>query len=213
MAKAEKKRAGSKKAALKKEVGTKVASKKEGSKKDGSKKHPKGAAASNGQRKIEVTTVDLWFDPRCPWCWITSRWMLEVEKVRPVKTVFHVMSLSILNQDREGLSEEYRRGLDIGWAPVRVALAVEEQYGQEQLAAFYTAIGTRLHPRKEELSRETIEAALTDVGLPTELADAGQTGDNDDALRKSHHEGMDPVGDDVGTPAIHVNGIAFFGPV
>ncbi|HEX8487917.1 MAG TPA: disulfide bond formation protein DsbA [Propionibacteriaceae bacterium] len=143
---------------------------------------------------------------------MTSRWMLEVEKVRPVKTIFHVMSLSVLNEGRE-VSEDYRAGLDSGWAPVRVALAVEEQYGQEQLAAFYTAIGTRLHPQHEELSRATLEAALSDIGLPGELADAGDTGDNDDALRASHHAGMDPVGMDVGTPVIHVGDVAFFGPV
>jgi hypothetical protein len=158
------------------------------------------------------TTVDFWFDPMCPWAWLTSRWMLEVEKVRPVKTIFHVMSLSVLNEGRE-LSEDYRRGMDNGWAAVRVALAVGEQYGQEQLAAFYTAIGTRVHPRQEGMSRETVQAALADVGLPPELIELGDTGDNDDALRKSHHEGMDPVGYEVGTPVIHVNGVAFFGPV
>jgi hypothetical protein len=197
MAKADtKKRAGSKK-----------------SKGKSTKKKPSaGAAGSNGHRPIAVTTVDFWFDPRCPWAWLTSRWMLEVEKVRPVKTVFHVMSLSILNAGRD-VSEDYQRGLDAGWAPVRIALAVEQHYGQEQLAAFYTAIGTRLHPRHEELNRETLEAALRDVGLSPELADAGETGDNDDALRASHHAGMDPVGMDVGTPTIHVNGTAIFGPV
>jgi hypothetical protein len=158
------------------------------------------------------TAVDFWFDPLCPWAWLTSRWMLEVEKVRPVKTIFHVMSLSVLNEGRE-LSEEYRRGMDNGWAAVRVALAVGEQYGQEQLAAFYTAIGTRVHPRQEGMSRETVQAALADVGLPPELIEVGDTGDNDDALRKSHHEGMEPVGYEVGTPVMHVNGVAFFGPV
>jgi hypothetical protein len=158
------------------------------------------------------TTVDFWFDPMCPWAWMTSRWMLEVEKVRPVKTIFHVMSLSVLNSGRE-LSEKYQAGMDNGWAAVRVALAVGEQYGQEQLAAFYTALGTRIHPRQEGQTRETLLAALGDVGLPPELIELGDTGDNDDALRKSHHEGMDPVGYEVGTPVIHVNGVAFFGPV
>jgi hypothetical protein len=193
-------------------------SKKHGSKKHGAKKHGKkhddqspGKKASSGAAQ-ELTTVHFWFDPRCPWAWMTSRWMLEVEKVRPVKTIFHVMSLSVLNEGRE-VSEEYRAGMDAGWAPVRVALAVEEQYGQEQLAAFYTAIGTRLHPQQEELNRGTIEATLSDIGLPAELADAGDTGDNDEALRASHHAGMDPVGMDVGTPVIHVGDVAFFGPV
>ena len=158
------------------------------------------------------TTVDFWFDPMCPWAWMTSRWMLEVEKVRPVKTIFHVMSLSVLNDGRE-LSEKYRVSMDNGWAPVRVSLAVGEQYGQEQLAAFYTALGTRVHPKQEGLTRETVQAALADVGLPPELIELGDTGENDDALRASHHAGMDPVGYEVGTPVIHVNGVAFFGPV
>jgi hypothetical protein len=167
------------------------------------------AAASTA---TERTVVDFWFDPLCPWAWLTSRWMLEVEKVRPVKTVFHVMSLSVLNDGRD-LSEDYRRMLDNAWGPVRVALAVERDYGSEQLAAFYTAVGTRVHVRKEELSPETVEAALADVGLPAELIEVADTGDHDDALRASHQAGMDPVGMDVGTPVIHVGGVAFFGPV
>lgn len=166
-----------------------------------------GAAGGTG-----TTTVDFWFDPICPWAWMTSRWMLEVEKVRPVTTVFHVMSLSVLNEGRD-LPDTYRELLDRGWTPVRVALAVDEQYGQEQLRAFYTAVGTRIHNQQQGPGRDTLEAALGDVGLPPELADAGDVGDNDDALRASHHQGMDPVGQDVGTPVIHVGDVAFFGPV
>ena len=159
-----------------------------------------------------ATTVDFWFDPLCPWAWLTSRWILDVETVRPVKTCFHVMSLSVLNQGRD-LSEDYQRTMDQGWGPVRVAMAVGEQYGQEQLAAFYTAIGTRIHEGGESLGRDTILGALADVGLPPELADRADTGDHDDALRASHDTGMAAVGSDVGTPVIQVNGAAIFGPV
>jgi hypothetical protein len=162
--------------------------------------------------KTTTETVDFWFDPACPWAWLTSRWMLEVEKVRPVTTVFHVMSLSVLNEDRD-LPGDYRSFLNRNWGPVRVALAVEEEYGQDKLREFYTAIGTRFHPGQQDRDRITTEKALADVGVPVSLADKGETDANDDALRRSHLAGMDPVGLDVGTPVIHVNGAAFFGPV
>lgn len=159
-----------------------------------------------------MTNVDFWFDPTCPWAWMTSRWLLEVEKVRDVKTTFHIMSLGVLNEGKD-IPEEYAEHMLDTWAPVRVALAIEERAGSEKLAEFYTAIGTRLHNNGEENGRALIEAALTDVDLPTEMADAGETDANDEALRRSHHEGMDPVGDEVGTPVIHINGKALFGPV
>jgi len=160
-----------------------------------------------------VTEVDFYFDPACPWAWMTSRWMLQVEQVRPVHTTFHVMSLAVLNEGRDELPQQYQDLMASAWAPVRVCIGVEEQYGQEKLREFYTAIGTRFHLGKETRGRETIVAALADVGLPEELAELGATDANDAALRASHHRGMDPVGNDVGTPVIHIEGVAFFGPV
>lgn len=157
--------------------------------------------------------VDFWFDPVCPWAWMTSRWMLEVEQVRDVRTTFHVMSLAVLNEGREGLDDDYREFLDTAWAPVRVALAVEREHGQDALRAFYTALGTRFHPGAEPRTRATVEAALAECDLPLGLADAGDTDEHDEELRASHSAGMDPVGQDVGTPVIHVNGMALFGPV
>ena len=156
--------------------------------------------------------VDLWFDPMCPWAWMTSRWLLEVERVRDIELGFHVMSLSVLNEGRD-LSPEYRASMDNGWAAVRVALGVERENGQQALSDFYTALGNRYHPGGEPRERATLEAALADVGLPVTLADLGETDEHDDELRRSHHEGMDLVGDDVGTPVIHLNGQGLFGPV
>ena len=156
--------------------------------------------------------ADFWFDPRCPFAWITSRWILEVEQVRDIDVRWHVMSLAYLNKDKN-VSDDYRKGLEKAWGPVRVCIAAEQKYGAEALLPLYTALGTRIHVHKEEVSRAMVEAALADADLAVELADAMEDESFDDAVIASHHEGMDAVGDDVGTPTIHFNGTAFFGPV
>ncbi|MBB1510581.1 DsbA family protein [Tessaracoccus sp. MC1756] len=159
-----------------------------------------------------TTHVDFWFDPVCPWAWMTSRWMLEVEKVRDVKTTFHVMSLSVLNDGRD-LPSGYQELMGKAWVSARAALLVEQRHGSEKLLEFYTEIGTRFHLNDEERSPETVSAALAAVGADADIVDIAQTGDIDDDLRRSHHEGMDPVGDEVGTPVLRVNGMSLFGPV
>lgn len=149
----------------------------------------------------------------CPWAWIASRWMLEVTEVRPIDVRWHIMSLAYLNEGKDDLSERYEEMLRTAWAPVRVVMAAAREHGDKVLEPLYTAMGTRFHNQGEPRERTTIVAALADVGLPESLADAAERTDLDDAIRASHHEGMDQVGYEVGTPVISINGIAFFGPV
>lgn len=165
-----------------------------------------------------ATNADFWFDPLCPFAWITSRWILEVEQVRDISVTWHVMSLAYLNQDKD-VSEEYSSMLQSGWGPVRVCIAAEQRHGQEVLLPLYTALGTRIHNdgralhEQEDGARGLVAEALAEAGLEADLIEAMADAGLDDAVAKSHHAGMDQVGDDVGTPTIAFEGAAFFGPV
>ena len=159
-----------------------------------------------------TTHIDLWVDPACPWAWITSRWLLEAKQVRDADVRFHVMSLAVLNEKNE-VPEHYKELMAQAWKPVRLLIAAEQAHGNEVVEPLYSAIGRRYHVEGIKDLSVILPEALAEAGLPAALINATTDESLDTALRASHHQGMDPVGMDVGTPVIHVNGEAIFGPV
>jgi 2-hydroxychromene-2-carboxylate isomerase len=160
--------------------------------------------------------VQFWFDPLCPWAWITSRWMLEVEKVRPVRTEWRIMSLAYLNlvqHEGKGLTADYLERMSRAWEPVRVCAAAAQHSGPGVLGPLYTAIGTRIHVQGRREDPAVIPEALAEVGLPGSLADAAGSTEFDELIKHSHNEAFDDVGLDVGTPVVRIRGKALFGPV
>ncbi|WP_159702818.1 DsbA family protein [Arthrobacter sp. 18067] len=159
-----------------------------------------------------VNKADFWFDPVCPFAWITSRWIGEVEQVRGIQTEWHVMSLSVLNEDRD-LPADYRAMMDDSWGPVRVIIAAQELHGSTYVKPLYDAMGEQIHHEGNKDRASVIQKALAEVGLPADLARFAVSDEYDAQLRTSHEAGISLVGQDVGTPVVAFNGTAFFGPV
>lgn len=157
-------------------------------------------------------SAEFWFDPLCPWAWMTSRWMGEVQQVRPIDVTWHPFSLAVLNEGRE-LPPEYRELMDRGWGPARVVTAARELHGQEVVKPLYDAIGTAIHPGGVSDYDEAIAIGLEKAGLPADLAKFAASDEYDPQMRASTQDALDRVGDDVGTPVISVDGVSFFGPV
>jgi len=170
-----------------------------------------GSEATADPTRSGAVGVELWFDPVCPWAWLTSRWLLEVARQRTLDITWHIFSLAVLNEGRE-VPAEYIELLRTSWWPGRIIVAAAAHDPAATLG-LYTAICTRLHPRGEELTMPLLADALTDVGLPGSLLDEAGNASHDDTLRRSTRAALDLVGDDVGTPVIATEGVAFFGPV
>ena len=167
---------------------------------------------STDETNTGSTVVDFWFDPSCPWAWMTSRWVGEVAKHRDLEVTWHVMSLAVLNEDKD-VTDDYRSFFPRALRYTRLVTAVAERHGQQYVKPLYDALGTRIHPGASKDADEVIAGALAEVGLPAEYARYADSDEYDAELRASHNDGIDRVGQEVGTPVIAVNGTAFFGPV
>ncbi len=170
-------------------------------------------SANSKSNTAKANSADFWFDPLCPFAWATSRWIGEVEKVRDISVHWHVMSLSVLNEGRAGLSEEYESLMKRGLGPVRVITAARELHGDHYVKELYDAMGTEIHVHGNQDYTEVIAKALAQVGLESDLQRFADEDTYDVALRASHESGIRLVGEDVGTPVVAFNGAAFFGPV
>lgn len=156
--------------------------------------------------------VEFWFDPICPFAWVTSRWLLEAAKVRQIEITWKQMSLAALNEGKD-LDEAYRQKVQRSWGPGRVIDAVIEGEGEGALGALYTAYGMAIHEEGNEIGPKLNERALGEAGLNAQYAQEARNEDRDEHLRARQREVEALVGNEVGTPVLGVDGRAFFGPV
>ena len=140
--------------------------------------------------------VRMWFDPTCPWAWMTSRWLGEVAETRGFDVDWQVMSLAVLNEGRD-LPEAYAAMMPRSMRMTRLVTAARTAGGDAVVKPLYDALGERIH--------------LAEAGLDAALVEESDA--HDAALRSSHQTAIDLVGDDVGTPVVAVDDVAFFGPV
>ena len=173
---------------------------------------PMTASPEARPTRVRRQPVEMWFDPMCPWAWMTSRWLMQVETVRPVRVTWSVMSLAVLNEGRD-LPEQYRALMEHAWGPVRVIIAAQTAHGDKVIKKLYDAMGNRIHLQARTDYDQVIAEALAECKLPAELAKAAHQKKYDAALKRSHKRAISLVGTDVGTPVFSVGGVAFFGPV
>jgi 2-hydroxychromene-2-carboxylate isomerase len=172
----------------------------------------RAVAAGMTENASTPTAVDFWFDPSCPWAWMTSRWLDEAAALRNLEVDWHVMSLAVLNENND-VSEEYKAFFPRALRYTRLIAAVTERHGQSSVKPLYDALGSRIHPGARLDVEAVISESLAEAGLPASLAAFADTEEHDVQMRASHFDGMGRVGQDVGTPVIAVGDYAFFGPV
>ena len=155
--------------------------------------------------------VDFWFDPICPFAYATSLWIREVEKVRDIEVHWNVMSLGVLNEEKNPAPAEDEEVL-ARWICARISTAVAET-APEKVGDFYAAIGHEIHINENRDFEDASRRALAQIGLDESVVEQAKTDTFDEAMRKSHEAGITQVGQDVGTPIVAFAGTAFFGPV
>ncbi|KAB1646729.1 DsbA family protein [Pseudoclavibacter endophyticus] len=161
----------------------------------------------------DKTAVDFWFDPVCPWAWMTSRWIDEVARHRDIDVTWHIMSLAILNENND-MDEAHRASHKAGFAFGQLVTAIRDELGQDKVKAAYDALGQRIHLDGRGATDAAIfDEVVAELEIPQDLVERAKAGEFDDAYRASHVDGIERVGQDVGTPVVAVNGVAFFGPV
>lgn len=167
----------------------------------------------NSATEQRVESIEFWFDPVCPWAWMTSRWMTEVSETLGHEVTWRPFSLAILNEnnDDDAHHEAHQRSFSLGQA----LAATQRDHGNEAVWKLYTELGNRIHLEGREDTAEVLGEAVEAAGLPESIAQTA-TFDHDDSasrLRESTEAGITAVGPGVGIPIISINGKTFFGPV
>ena len=169
-----------------------------------------------------MADVEYFWDPACPWSWLTSRWMVNVIAEQPMRVEWRLISLRMINEHKdygqdfpEGHERVHQRGLEL----LRVAAAVRAEAGEAAVLPLYSALGTRIHVEKDPQffdGRAGIEAVLADLGHPAQLAGAATSTEFDGLIRADSEEALERCGGNIGTPVISFlppDGPSFFGPV
>lgn len=169
-----------------------------------------------------MADVEFFWDPICPWAWITSRWLVNVVAQKPMEVEWRFLSLSLINEERKYHDEfppEYERAHTRGLELLRVAAAVRAELGSAAVLPLYSALGRTIHNDGNATAFDEptgVERVLTGLGYPVDLAAAATSAERDDLIRSETNEALDRCGGNVGTPVLSFSppgGPSFFGPV